>query len=53
MIIMSRKQKEYRRFKAKKGRKEVIDKIIDDKTGCIIIIKSCDPNLQARIFGGK
>lgn len=50
---MSRKQKEYRRFRAKKGRKEVIDKIIDGETGCVIIIKSCDPNLKAKIFRGK
>lgn len=37
----------------KKGRKEIIDKIIDDKTGCVIIIKSCDPNLKANIFRGR
>lgn len=50
---MSRKQKEYNRKRIKQGKKERIDKLYDSKTGCVIIIKSCDPNLQARIFGGK
>lgn len=47
-----------KRFKHKKslyggGMKQNIEKIIDDKTGCVIIVTSCDPKTKIEILNGR
>lgn len=53
LIMNYRKKVKHRKSVNGGGMKKHVEKIIDDKSGCVIIVTSCDPKTKIDVLNGR